>query len=240
MAKLQLKRRSEEEIFRDYNWWDKGCLLFQITKERCDYIQSRVERVFGVNALRQHEVLEVGCGGGLISHELARREALVVGIDPSEDALAVAREKVRQSGLGQNVHFEQGYAESLPYADGSFSVIVCLDTLEHVRDLSATIREITRVLSPGGIFIFDTINRTLLARLVLIWIGEGIGVNGLARGLHSYQKFIRPNELRSELTRNGLNVQEMTGFMPRGFKQGRLIMGPGPLMDISYVGYATK
>ena len=65
------KNASQEEIFQHYNWWDKSCLLFQITKERCDYIESRVSRVFGKNALRQQEVLEVGCGGGLISHELA-------------------------------------------------------------------------------------------------------------------------------------------------------------------------
>jgi len=242
MVKLQTvsSKRSQEEIFQHYNWWDKGCLLFQITQERCDYIESRINRVFGRNALRQQEVLEVGCGGGLISHELAQRQALVIGIDPLENALAVARAKMRQSGLGQNAYFEQGYAEKLPYADGSFSVIVCLDVLEHVSDLSATMQEIARVLAPGGIFIFDTINRTFAARLALIWIGEGIPVNGLTPGIHSYQKFIQPKELRNELIKNGLIIGEMTGFMPRGFKNGRMIMGPGWFMEVSYIGYAIK
>ncbi len=240
MVKLQVSKRSEEEIFQQYNWWDKGCLLFQITKERCDYIESCVNRVFGKNALRQQEVLEVGCGGGLIAYELAQREALIIGIDPSQNALEVAREKVRQSGLGQNAYFERSYAESLPYADGSFSVIVCLDTLEHVRDLSTTIREIARVLAPGGIFIFDTINRTFASRLALIWIGEHIPANGLTPGIHSYQKFIKPKELRNELVKNGLIVGEMTGFMPRGFKDGRVIMGTSWFMSVSYIGYAIK
>ena len=87
----------------------------------------------------------------------------MIGIDPSENALEVARAKVRQSGLGQNAYFEQGYAEKLPYADGSFSVIVCLDTLEHVNEsVQKHYKEIARVLAPGGIFIFDTINRTLI------------------------------------------------------------------------------
>ena len=238
--KLQPAKQSEEEIFQHYQWWDKGCMLFQINNERCDYIESRVNRVFGKYALWQQEVLEVGCGGGLIAHELAQRQALIVGIDPSPNALEVAREKVRASGLGQNAYFEQGYAELLPYADGSFSVIVCLDVLEHVSDIQATLKEIARVLAPGGIFIFDTINRTFLARLALIWIGEGIPVNGLTPGIHSYRKFIKPNELRNMLTANGLLIGEITGFMPRGFKNGRLILGPGWFTGVSYIGYAIK
>ena len=238
--KLQPAKRSQEEIFQHYPWWDKGCLLAQITKERCDYIESRINRVFGQNALRQQEVLEVGCGGGLLAHELALREALMIGIDPSASSLEVAREKVRASGLGQNAYFEQGYAESLPYADGSFSAIICLDVLEHVNDLKATLKEIARVLAPGGVFIFDTINRTFVARLALIWIGENIALNGLVPGIHAYQKFIKPKELRNELIANGLLLGEMTGFMPRGFKDGRLILGPGWFTGVSYIGYAIK
>ncbi len=238
--KLQPAKQSEEEIFQHYQWWDKNCLLFQINNERCDYIESRVNRVFGKNALRQQEVLEVGCGGGLIAHELAQRQALIIGIDPSPNALEVAREKVRSSGLGQNAYFELGYAESLPYADGSFSIIVCLDVLEHVSDLQATLKEIARVLAPGGIFVFDTINRTFLARLALIWIGENISINGLTPGIHNYRRFIKPNELRNALTANGLLIGEITGFMPRGFKNGRLILGPGWFTSVSYIGYAIK
>ena len=94
---------------------------------------------------------------GLICEELAGRQATVVGIDPSQGALATARAHVQQSGLGHNIHYEQGSAEALPYANGSFSVIVSLDVLEHMRDLKATIAEIVRVLAPGGIFVFDTI-----------------------------------------------------------------------------------
>ncbi len=245
MSKLQSARkssrkRSQEEIFASYGWRDKSCLLFQITRERCDYIQSRVERVFGRGALRQQEVLEIGCGGGLLCEELARRGAIAIGVDPSEAALSVARTHVQREGLGQSTFFRQGFAESLPYADGSFSVIICLDVLEHVRDLKATLKEIARVLAPGGIFIFDTINRTLAARIALLWIGERLPNKGLTPGLHDYHKFIKPGELRALLTENNLHVQEMTGFMPRGFKNGRLILGPGWFMGISYIGYATK
>lgn len=237
---LRSQKHSQEEIFSAYNWWDNSCLLFQITQERCDYIQSRVERVFGAGALAQQEVLEVGCGGGLICEGLAQRNAIAYGIDPVESALVVARKHVQQSNLGQNVYFQQGYAEALPYADGSFSVIVCLDVLEHVDDVRATIREIERVLAPGGIFIFDTINRTLLARLALIWIGERFFQNyGLTPGLHDYHKFIKPQELRSLITDCHLQVHELTGFMP-AFKGGRIQLVPGWFTGVSYIGYATK
>ncbi len=215
-------------------------MLNQITPERADYIESRINRVFGENAIAQQEILEIGCGGGLLCEELAHRKAMMVGIDPSEEALEVARRHIQQSGLGHNVYYQQGLAEALPYADGSFSAIICLDVLEHVDNLEKTIAEIARVLAPGGIFIFDTINRTLLARIVVIWIGEHIPATGLVPGIHNYQKFIKPRELRSLLIQHGLQVRELTGFMPRGLARGRLIFGPGWFTGMSYIGYATK
>ena len=241
MSRLQATQiQSQEEIFAGYGWWDSSNLLHAITTERCDYIQSCVERIFGREALAQQEVLEVGCGGGLICEGLAKRGAITVGIDPSEDALQTARKHTQQSGLGQNAYFEQGYAESLPYADGSFSVIVCLDVLEHVQDLQATIREIARVLAPGGVFVFDTINRTIWSRIALIWVGERFFQrSGLVSGLHNYERFIKPGELQAVIQQNNLKIQELIGFTPK-LKKGRLSLGPGRWRGVSYVGYATK
>jgi 2-polyprenyl-6-hydroxyphenyl methylase/3-demethylubiquinone-9 3-methyltransferase len=234
------RKQPQEEIFASYNWWDKGCLLNLITADRTDYIESRIDRVFGKHALAEQEILEVGCGGGLLCQELAQRKVIMYGIDPSQAALAVARKHSEAANLGQSVYYQQGYAENLPYADGSFSAIICLDVLEHVGDLPRSISEIARVLAPGGIFIFDTINRTWLARAVLIWLGENIPGTSLEPGIHSYKKFIKPPELRAILTQHRLQVREMTGFMPRGFSNGRLNMRPGWFMGISYIGYAIK
>jgi 2-polyprenyl-6-hydroxyphenyl methylase/3-demethylubiquinone-9 3-methyltransferase len=234
------RKRPQREIFGSFDWWDEGCFLGQMTGDRCDYIESCITRVHGAGALQQQEVLEIGCGGGLICEQLARRKATMVGIDLSEGALAVARAHAQQSNLGHVIHYEQSSAEELPYADGSFSVIICFDVLEHVHDLNATIAEIARVLAPGGIFVFDTINRTLIARGVLIWYGEHFPSGGLTRGIHNYHDFIKPVELRTLLTTKGLQVQETVGFMPRGFEKGHLKMGPGWFTAISYVGYATK
>jgi 2-polyprenyl-6-hydroxyphenyl methylase / 3-demethylubiquinone-9 3-methyltransferase len=241
MLKLQgMQKRSEAEIFASYGWWEPGNLLRAITADRCDYIESCVDRVFGREALKQQEVLEVGCGGGLICDELAHRGALAVGIDPSTGALQDARAHTQHSGVGQVTYFERGYAESLPYADGSFSVIACLDVLEHVQDLRATLKEMARVLAPGGVLVFDTINRTILARIALIWIGERFfQSSGLLPGLHNYASFIKPNELRTIIEQNDLKVQELIGFMPT-LKRGRLTLGPGWFRGVSYVGYATK
>lgn len=233
-------KRTQEAIFASFGWWDKDCLLCQITGDRCNYIEACVNRVFGAGALQQRQILEVGCGGGLICEQLALHKAIMVGIDPSEAALATAHVHAQQSGLGDTIRYEQGFAESLPYADDSFSVIVCLDVLEHVGNLKATIAEIARVLAPGGVFIFDTINRTLIARAFLIWYGEGLATAGFMRGLHNYHDFIKPAELQALLTANDLQIHELTGFMPRGFVEGHLKMGPGWFMGVSYIGYATK
>ena len=232
-------RPSQEEIFSTYGWYEPSNLLNRLTIDRCNYIESCVDDIFGKHAFAQQEFLDVGCGGGLICRELARRGAVVTGIDPSQKALDSARDYVQKASLGQSVSFDCGYSEVLPYADGSFSAIVCLDVLEHVRDVQATLREISRVLAPGGIFIFDTINRTLLSRLLLIWIGERFfHKQGLVPGLHNYQAFIKPAEIRKYLAQNKLQLQELTGFMPK-FIEGRLTLAPGWFKGVSYIGYAT-
>src|SRR5437667_1964848 len=101
MVKLQvLQERYQVEVFSAYDWWDKRNLLHSITVERCDYVKSCVDRTFGREALGQQEVLEIGCGGGLMSENFARRDTIVVGIDPSPDAIQTAREHARCSGLG--------------------------------------------------------------------------------------------------------------------------------------------
>lgn len=234
------RKHSQEEIFSSFGWWDQGCFLGQMTGDRCDYIQSRVERVLGAGSLQGLRALEVGCGGGLICEDLARRGATMVGIDPSAQALQTARAHAVQASLGEQITYDQGYAEALPYEADSFQAIVCLDVLEHVKDLSKTIHEIARVLAPGGVFVFDTINRTLLARVVLIWYGEHFPSGGLVPGLHDYKSFIKPAELNCVLEGHDFQVQELTGFMPRSLVHGHFKMGPGWFKGVAYVGYALK
>ena len=233
-------KRPQEEIFSSFDWWDKGCFLNQMTGDRCDYIEASISKALGNKSLAQQQILEVGCGGGLICEQLARRGVEMVGIDPSQGALETAALHAQERGLGQLIHYQKAYAEALPFADGSFSAIVCFDVLEHVKDLKATINEIARVLAPGGIFVFDTINRTFLSRAILIWYGENFPSGGLKPGIHNYHSFIKPAELQSLITSSGLHVQEMKGFIPRGFANGHVTMGPGWFKSVAYVGYATR
>lgn len=113
---------------------------------------------------------EVGCGGGILCEEIARMGFATSGVDPSEQSLHTARNHAKVSGL--NIRYETGAGEQLPYADRFFNVLFCCDVLEHVRDLPKVIAEFSRVPKPGGVFCYDTINRTFLSWLIAVEIWQ--------------------------------------------------------------------
>ena len=150
----------------------------------------------------------------------------------------MAGQHAKMSGL--SIDYRVGTGEHLPVADGAVDIVLCVDVLEHVRDLDAVISEIRRVLKPGGLFLFDTINRTWLSRLLGIWFWEYLA--GLApRGTHDWHRFIPPQELQRLLTHHGLQPGTIRGMLPvwLPFRQGwrfRLIRYTGVL----YLGYAVR
>ena len=187
---------------------------------------------------RGKTVLDLGCAGGFMAEALADRGATVIGIDPAQAATAAARAHARESG--RVISYDVGVGEELPYADASFDAVVCVDVLEHVRDLSMVVAEVARVLRPDGVFLFDTINRNPLARIVAITIAEDI-LRLLPRGTHDPAMFIKPCELRSALTHAGLVAGSFTGLGPRGInRRGDLTFGPLPVTAILYMGLARK
>jgi 2-polyprenyl-6-hydroxyphenyl methylase/3-demethylubiquinone-9 3-methyltransferase len=135
------------------------------------------------------KVLDLGCAGGFMAEALDERGAIVTGIDPAEEAIAAARAHARQTA--RNIQYDIGVGEALPYEDGSFDAVVCVDVLEHVADLKKTIGEIVRVLAPGGLFLFDTINRNPIARFATITMAEDI-LRLLPRGTHDPDMYIKP------------------------------------------------
>jgi 2-polyprenyl-6-hydroxyphenyl methylase / 3-demethylubiquinone-9 3-methyltransferase len=183
-------------------------------------------------------VLDLGCAGGFMAEALALRGAQVTGIDPAADAIAAARAHARAGGL--RIGYDVGVGEALPYDSASFDAVVCVDVLEHVVDLHRVLAEVARTLRPGGMFLFDTINRNPLARLATITVTEDI-LRLLPRGTHDPAMFIKPRELRAAMLSAGLAPGRVTGLGPRGInRRFDLTFGPLPLTAILYMGTARK
>jgi 2-polyprenyl-6-hydroxyphenyl methylase/3-demethylubiquinone-9 3-methyltransferase len=204
-------------------------------------------------------VADVGCGGGLFAEELARLGASVIGVDPSAPSLETARAHARAAGL--TIDYRLGSGERLPLPDACADVACCVDVLEHVDDVPAVLRETARILKPGGIYLYDTINRTALSRLIVIWLSQDWGPTAWApRDLHDYSQFIAPAELRSLLDASGLDDDGQAGMRPsagplrilrllRQAKTGKIsyaefgrgiefVLAKGT--QISYIGHAVK
>jgi 2-polyprenyl-6-hydroxyphenyl methylase/3-demethylubiquinone-9 3-methyltransferase len=183
-------------------------------------------------------VLDLGCAGGFMAEAMAQRGAQVTGIDPAAKAIAAARAHASAQSLP--IRYDVGVGEALPYAGGSFDAVVCVDVLEHVADLNKVLAEVARTLRPGGLFLFDTINRNPLARFATITMAEDV-LRLLPRGTHDPANFIKPHELRRGMIGAGLVSGPITGLGPRGVnRRFDLTFGPLPLTAILYMGVARK
>ncbi|QOC24228.1 bifunctional 2-polyprenyl-6-hydroxyphenol methylase/3-demethylubiquinol 3-O-methyltransferase UbiG [Wenzhouxiangella sp. AB-CW3] len=187
-------------------WWDSEGefrTLHDINGPRVDYIAERAE-------LADREVLDVGCGGGILSEALARAGARVTGIDVAGRALAVARMHQSESGLA--LDYRESTAEAL--ADRlpeRFDVVCCLEMLEHVPDPVSVVTACARLARPGGDLFFSTINRSALAWAGAIVAGEYL-LRLLPRGTHRYDRLIRPEELARACRQSGLSVCAIDGM----------------------------
>lgn len=186
---------------------------------------------------RGKSVLDLGCGGGFMAEPLARQGAQVIGVDPSAPAIAAAKRHAEETGL--SIDYRVGTGEDLPVADNAVDIVVCVDVLEHVRDLDAVIGEIRRVLKPGGLFLFDTINRTWLSKLVIVTLGEKVLRLG-PQGTHDPALFIKPEELRAKLEQRKFTVAaRLGGIGPTGLnRRFDVTFGRWPSTAITYIGYA--
>ena len=152
------------------------------------------------------------------SHGLGCR---VTGIDPSAASIGAARAHARQSGL--DIEYVEGPGEQLPFEDGSFDFVYCCDVLEHVVDLEQVLRETARVLRPGGVYVYDTINRTLRSRLLTIKLmQEWRSTAFMEPDLHDWDMFIKPAELEQALAGAGLDNRDSVGLSVKGNPLGLL------------------
>ncbi|MHB0775508.1 bifunctional 2-polyprenyl-6-hydroxyphenol methylase/3-demethylubiquinol 3-O-methyltransferase UbiG [Halomonas sp. WWR20] len=187
-------------------WWDRNSEfkpLHDINPLRLGFISARA-------GLADKKVIDVGCGGGILSEAMAHHGAQVTGIDMGEAPLAVAR--LHQMETGVEVDYRQASAEEMAAAHpGEYDVVTCLEMLEHVPDPAAVIRACTTLVKPGGHVFFSTINRNPKAYAFAI-LGAEYVLQLLPKGTHEYRKFIRPSELASWCRESGLRVREQTGL----------------------------
>lgn len=189
-----------------HRWWDTTSEfrpLHEINPLRLGWIESH-------SPLAGKTVLDVGCGGGILSEGLARAGASVMGIDLSDKALSVARLHLFESGL--SVDYRKMPIETLADEQPeAFDVVTCMEMLEHVPDPASVVAACGRLLKPGGKAFFSTLNRNPKAYLFAI-LGAEYVLGLLPKGTHDYEKFIKPSELSAFCRKAGLNVGEMMGL----------------------------
>jgi 2-polyprenyl-6-hydroxyphenyl methylase/3-demethylubiquinone-9 3-methyltransferase len=184
-------------------------------------------------------VLDVGCGGGLLAEEFSRLGCRVTGVDPSEASLVAAR--VHADAEGLDIDYRSGAGERLPCEDGEFRVAYCCDVLEHVDDVRRTLAEIGRALEPGGVFLYDTINRTVRSRILMIKLAQDWSVTRWAEpDLHDWDMFIRPAELEGMLTDTGFEVRDRTGIAPANPLAALKAMRDRARGDIDYAAMGRR
>ncbi|SFK81143.1 3-demethylubiquinone-9 3-methyltransferase [Loktanella salsilacus] len=216
-------------------WWSDGIRWVRTLK---NLVPGRLKWFDRHIDWQGKDVLDLGCAGGFMAEALAERGAHVTGIDPASDAIDAAHDHARAGKL--RIAYDVGVGEALPYDDASFDAVVCVDVLEHVADLHRVLSEIARTMRPGGLLLFDTINRNPMARLASITIAEDM-LRLLPRGTHDPAMFIKPKELRAAFQGVGLVPGPITGLGPRGFNRRLdLTFGPLPSTAVLYMGVACK
>lgn len=189
-----------------HRWWDRESEfkpLHDINPLRVNWIDQRV-------GLAGKRVLDVGCGGGILSEAMAVRGATVTGIDMGEAPLSVAR--LHQLETGVPVEYRQITAEAMAAEQpGAFDVVTCLEMLEHVPDPASVIRACQALVKPGGQVFFSTLNRNPKSYLLAI-LGAEYLLRLLPRGTHDFKKFIRPSELGGWCREAGLKVEDIIGL----------------------------
>lgn len=189
-----------------HKWWDKTSEfkpLHDINPLRLGYIDQIV-------SLAGKTVLDVGCGGGILSESMAQKGATVTGIDLGEKALKVAQLHSLESGI--NVDYRLIAVEQLAKeAPASFDVVTCLEMLEHVPDPASVVQACAQLVKPGGHVFFSTINRNPKAYLFAV-VGAEYVLNMLPRGTHDYAKFIKPSELANWVRTSDLSLTHQIGM----------------------------
>ena len=212
-------------------WWDENGpqkALHALNAPRLQYVADRI-------ALHGARVLDVGCGGGLLSEAMARAGAEVTGIDLAPELLKVARLHGLESGV--KVDYRQQSVEDLAQqAPATFDAITCMEMLEHVPDPAAILTACAALLKPGGKLFVSTLNRTPAAFALAI-VGAEYVARLLPKGTHHYRDFIKPSELAAWLRAAGLQLQDVSGLLYEPWRNTARLT---PRTDVNYLACAVK
>ena len=197
-------------------WWSptgKFRPLHKFNPVRLGYIRDKASAHFNrdpksARPLEGLRVLDIGCGGGLLSEPVARMGASVLGADASEKNIGIAKTHAAQTGV--SVDYRAVTAEALAEAGETFDIVLNMEVVEHVADVDFFIRTCASMVRPGGIMLVATINRTLKARALAIF-AAAVVLRWLPRGTHQYEKLVTPTELEAPLTASGMDAVEKQG-----------------------------
>ncbi|RXF70814.1 bifunctional 2-polyprenyl-6-hydroxyphenol methylase/3-demethylubiquinol 3-O-methyltransferase UbiG [Hansschlegelia zhihuaiae] len=188
----------------------------------------------GMRPLDGLTVLDIGCGAGVLAEPLARLGGAVTGVDPAPDLIEVAKAHAEEHGL--DIAYRATTAEELVAERAQFDVVVASEVVEHVADVDAFVGTVGKLVKPGGLALFSTINRTLMAHALVI-VGAEYVLRWLPVGTHSYEKFVTPAELRIAARAAGLEVSDQRGIK---FDPLKNCWGQSDDMSVNYAMAAAK
>ena len=236
----------EDEVARfsrlSGEWWDaRGPMaaLHKFNPVRLAYIRDRVTGHFRRDATRLDSlaglrILDIGCGGGILAEPLARLGAAVVGVDPSESNIAVARRHADQSQL--TIDYRNDSAEALAAANETFDVVLAMEVVEHVTDLNLFIDAAAALVKSSGLLFVATLNRTIKSFALAI-VGAEFILRWLPPGTHQWDKFVTPNELEIAIEQSGLRITGETGVIYNLLADRWQLSSD---MDVNYMVVAEK
>jgi 2-polyprenyl-6-hydroxyphenyl methylase/3-demethylubiquinone-9 3-methyltransferase len=223
-------------------WWDpsgKFKPLHKFNPERIRFVRDRVAQHFGRDLSQDKpfaglKLVDIGCGGGLISEPMARLGFEVTGLDAAEKNVRVAQLHASRSEL--KIDYRHTTPEQLSPGTERFDVVLALEVVEHVADVDVFLNAAAQLVAPGGALIAATLNRTLKA-LALAKVGAEYVLRWLPAGTHDWRKFVKPSELATGLRNGGLSVQELKGLAYDLFRDKWVL---GDDLDVNYMMLATK
>ena len=223
-------------------WWDptgKFKPLHKFNPVRLEYIKEKVCENFDRDvkdpkAFKGLRILDIGCGGGLLSEPMARLGAEVVGADASEVNIEIAKIHAEQSGL--DIDYRATTSEALEASGEKFDVILNMEVVEHVSDVNLFMTSCAKMVKPEGLMFVATINRTLKAKALAIFMAENV-LRWLPKGTHEYEKLVRPEEIEAPISQEGMEIIDQTGVF-YNVLQDR--WNKSRDMDVNYMVLAKK